>query len=153
MFKRLFFAATILSTFATQASAEILYRGTIIWTAVSGCVGEQKGYIFGSQFHPRLLGGNDNFSGLTVVHNFGAAGYQLDSQNFPNALVQVGSGGVGWSAYDFQFPAFVRVISQDPPTLTTASPAIRLVGKIKNPWGDQANCLVDFNASYVKRVP
>lgn len=153
MFKRMFFAATMLSMLATQASAEILYRGTMIWTAVSNCVGEQRGNIVNSQFHPRLVGGNANFSGLTVVHNFGAAGYQLDSQNFPNALVQVKAGGVGWSFYDFQFPAFVRVISQTPASLTSTTPAVRLVGKIRNPWGDQANCIVDFNANYVRRLP
>jgi hypothetical protein len=147
MLKALTLAATTAFALASPAQADLLLRGTMVWTSASGCPGQFVGTTYNTQLHPRNA--TNNFTGLTIISSYGAVGYHIDGQNFsPAQFLRMTTGGVGSSDYVFQFPTLIRA-TQSPPTITASTQTARLSGFIKNPFGTVANCVIGFNASYV----
>jgi hypothetical protein len=144
-------AAMTLSSTATQA--EVLFRGTyVVTSANAACTdGPNVGDQDNAQFHPRGLG-NDNFAALTRIFSFGGNSYSLDAADFSTAYKKVNTGGLGWSKYDSEAQAFILL--NPVPKITTTTETLTLVGKIKNPTGqnNQANCEASFRALMYKHI-
>jgi hypothetical protein len=141
---------------ADTGFAETRFRGNILFTAVQNCPDgyAREGWHFRSEFHPRVAG-NDNFSAVSLVFDYGAAGFKLDNANFTASYQEVLTGGVGWGdAYVPPQKAFVLVSAQQPATLSPTSPSVIVTGKIKNVWGQDegVNCEVSFRGVYARKL-
>lgn len=147
MIKKLIFATLTVVALASSARAELLLRGTMVWTSASGCPNQYVGTTYNTQLHPRNT--PNNFTGLTIISDYGAVGYHIDGRSFSSTqYLRVTAGGIGSSDYAFTFPTFIKA-TQVPVTITASTPIVRLSGFIKNPFGTVENCLIGFNASYV----
>jgi hypothetical protein len=138
---------------AGSTQAEILFRGVVVVTAVNAaCAGVLNlGDQGNAQFHPRELG-NDNFSALTTINEFGGHSYSVDKGSFAATYKKVITGGLGWSKYDANAQA--SVLLSPVPALTLATETLTLTGKIKNPNGNtnEANCEASFRGVMYKHV-
>lgn len=143
----------LLATSALPASAEILFRGVIKWTAANAACagGPNAGNEENARYHPAIAPGNSNFSALNRIWSYGATSYTLDTGSFTNAFQKVRNDSIGWSNYTPDKPSFVKM-TQSPATITATTENVTLVGQIKNPWGDNGfeNCIVDFRMVGIK---
>ena len=140
-----------LAVLTPEAQAEVLFRGVFKITNVNAACtqGPNKGYLDNTQFHPRGLG-NDNFTALTTISNFGGRSYKLEGADFGTSFTPVITQGLGWSAYTADKKASVLI---DPvPIIGIATNFLTLTGKIKNIYGNsgQENCVADFRAVLYK---
>lgn len=151
--------AALLSAAATTASAEVVFIGTIISTAVTPqCQSIGVGDRSPSVYHPKLpVVGQENFSGLSWIRGHYALGYRLAGLNFDATFRVVESGGVGWGDTYFRPAAQraqIRITSSVPPTanITTATPSVTITGQIKRLNTDPGGlaCVVTFRGVYVK---
>ncbi len=153
------FAALSLSVLcltATTASAEILFRGSMRITAVSaGCTGVVGvNNQWNAQFHPATAPGNDNWSALNRIDQYGAQSYRkLTAGAFTASFQRVSNNGIGWSDYTPSKPTFVSVSVQTPGTIKATTVGVSLTGQIKNIFGDSGsaeNCVASFAFAGVK---
>lgn len=156
MFKAFLLAVGVATVLSSQASAEVRFRGHVVITAINNCQnGEmQVGWDFRSEFHPRLAG-NDDFTGLSLVHDFGAIGNRLQSKDFTSAYQTVIKGGVGWGdGYVPQKKGAILLSTQQPKIISASTQTINVTGKMKNPWGDEGSeqCEATFRGVYVQLV-
>ena len=156
MLKALLFASVLVAAIVNQASAEVLFRGNIVFTAVKNCTPDdaEVGRDFKSQFHPRVTG-NDDFTALSLVYEYGALGHRIEAANFTDSYQAAASGGVGWGdGYTPKKRTSILISAQQPKTFSASTPSILLTGKLKNPWGDVGaeQCEVSFRGVYVQLV-
>ena len=149
-------AASLALAFAMPAQAEILFRGVFEVTAARGCPnGPKAGDRDNMQFHPRALTGNSNFAALTTIWDFGGQEYRLrNGLDFKTSYQVVRNGGLGWDIYKPAKSSSVLITSTVPAvsSITSTTPSITLVGKIKNPYGlaGSENCEIAFRAVMLK---
>lgn len=149
----LIISAAAMLGLATPTHAETLFRGVLVYTSVNAaCAGiRDVGNQDNAQFHPRGLG-NDNFSAMTTIYDFGGNSYHLDNGSFSTIYKKVNTGGLGWSKYDASAQA--SILLNPIPTITSTTSTLTLVGKIKNPNGNtnEANCEASFRAVLYKHI-
>ena len=162
MIRGLLIAAALLATAPTSASAEVVFVGTIIHTAVTPqCQFRDVGERYPSVYHPRTPSAgpnpNANFSGLSWIRGHYADGHLLNSLAFDATFRTVETGGVGWGDTYLRPPAEraqIKLISSVPPTaqITTATQMVTITGQIKRPFRDPGGlaCVVTFRGVYVK---
>jgi hypothetical protein len=156
MVKGLTCAGLVLMAMSMPSAAETNFRGNLVFTAVKNCNAKdaQAGWEFKSSYHVPMSG-NDNFSGLSLVYQYGAIGHRLENAKFTSAYKVVKTGGVGWGdAYTSKRQSSILVSLQVPSTLTPTTPSVIVTGKIKNVWGDIGveNCEVTFRGVYVRNL-
>lgn len=151
-------AAAILSASATGASAEIVFIGTIKFTAQTPqCVGNRVNQYANSVFHPAAVGGNANFAGLSWVWSYYSRGHELSGRNFDATFRAVKTGGTGWGGPYFvpaTREAQIRIATSVPAvaSITAATQTVTMTGQIKR-FDDNAGglaCIFNFTATYVK---
>ena len=149
MFRRMILTVAALGSMASMAQAEVLFRGTLQFTAVNAACtdGPRVGDQDNARFHPALLPGNNTFEALNQIWNFGATSWRLlASGGFTASFQQTSNASIGWSDFTPDKPTFISVSKQAPAALTATTTNVTLVGKIKNPWGNigQENCVASF---------
>ena len=159
MIRRTLLAALAASGLVGSASAEVLFQGELVWTAVTpGCAGGPNlNGLRRAQFHPSIVNGlpqSYNASALNTMYDYGMNGYKVENgikgSNgiFPLNFLSpspVSSYGVGWSNFTPNFPANVKITAITPNILST-TPVIGIVGAIQNPYfnSTQTTCVANF---------
>lgn len=155
MIRGLFLAGALSAFFATAASAEVVFVGTISITKVTAqCANVHVGEHHNSTFHP-FRPFNAGFSALSLVDDHSARGHQLDGAAFDATLRTVKTGGVGWgNLYTSQTPSQIAVTSYAPllSKITAKTLSLTIKGKIARLYDDPGGlaCVATFIASYVK---
>ena len=104
---------------------------------------------------PPGVAGNDDFTALSLVYDYGALGHRIDAANFTGSYKVMQSGGVGWGdGYTPKKRTSILISTQQPKALSASTPSILLTGKLKNPWGSVGAelCEVSFRSVYVQLV-
>ncbi len=144
---------------AGSASAEVVYHGAFVITSASGCqdIHHQVNATNSrpSAFHPRVPGTNQDWTGLSVMFQFGGEGYRLDRGDFTSQFKVVTSGGLGWAGPAAWPAAQIKIVRQEPTTITASTMLLQLEGEIINPGNDAAgvNCTIHFTAGYTCAGP
>jgi hypothetical protein len=163
MIRKILLAAALLAAAPVTASAEVVFIGTVVFTAVtSQCQNSHVGDRYPSVYHPKYpitpaATANANFSGLSFIKGHYADGHFLNSLAFDATFRTVVTGGVGWGD-TYTRPqaqwAQIRLLSSVPATanITTATQTVTLIGQAKRLFSDPGglNCIVTFRGVYVK---
>jgi uncharacterized membrane protein len=149
MLKRVMIAAAVLACSTAISDAETLFQGTLRFTAVNAACANvaSAGNQDNALFHPASVPGNDNFTALNAIYDFGARSWKLlAAGSFTSSYQQVSNVGIGWSDYTPSKPTFILVSKQQPATLLSTTPNVTLFGKIKNPNGNigEETCVATF---------
>ena len=150
-------AAALLAGMATAATAEVVFVGTVINTAVTAaCQNAHVGERYPSVFHPAVVAGNDNFTGLSWIRGHYPIGHFFEG-SLDATFRAVETGGVGWGDTYFR-PASgwaqIRIISSVPAisSITASTQTLTLRGQIRRFSSDPGGlaCIVTFQGVYAK---
>jgi hypothetical protein len=163
MIRGMLLATALFAAAPMTASAEVVFIGTIVFTAVSPqCQNSSVGDRYPSVYHPKFptpppATANSNFSGLSFIRDHYAVGHFLNGLAFDGTFRTVVTGGVGWGDTYTRPPAQyaqIRLTSSVPATgsINTATPSVVLTGQARRLFNDPGglNCIVTFRGSYVK---
>lgn len=151
-------ATALLAATTMTAQAEIVFVGTIKFTAKTPqCARDRVNQYANSVFHPASVGGNANFAGLSWVWSHYARAHSVSPGNFTTAFRVVQTGGSGWGD-PFILPAArqsqIRITSSVPPvaSITATTPTLTLTGQIRRFSDDPGGllCVYTFTGNYVK---
>ncbi|MCO5163251.1 MAG: hypothetical protein M9939_19125 [Mesorhizobium sp.] len=162
MIKRTLLAVALAAGSTTAASAETVFVGAIVFTAVTpACTTVRAKDRAASVFHPNI-DGNQSTAGLSWVWDFYSRGHAIHStlparQNFDGTFRSVQTGGTGWGdAYIWPSTkwAQIRVISYSPAlaNINSTTPFVTITGQIRRPNNDSGGfaCVATFHGTYVK---
>jgi hypothetical protein len=141
----------ILGTARASSTVETVFIGGMTVTAVTPqCQNFKAGWYSHALYHP-YLAGNRPWSGLNLIWDWGASGYSLSSKAFTSTFQNVYASGVGWGGYGWS-GAKVRIVSQVPQVITTATPFLSMTFQIAFPEADNggAACIATIDAGLVK---
>ncbi len=163
MIREAILGAALVAAGTTPGMAEIVFVGKIKFTGqpgptVSRCQRNRVNEYANSTFHPAVVGGNDNFAGLSWVYPNYAIGHSK-SGNFTSTFQVVNTGGVGWGDTYFRPTAQraeIRIIGSVPAVanITGATQTLTITGQIKRFLNDAGSggfpCILNFTGTYVK---
>lgn len=149
---RSYLLAALLLTSLPAHAEQVIFRGTMTFTAAANCAYQTAGSHYGSMYTPRYIGDNGAHSVITMVNDLNAAALDLANYEFDQTYRAVTVTAVGASGYTTG--AKVRVASRYPTSMTTSTRYVWLTGQIRYPWDDPGTngkpCAVTFEASYVR---
>lgn len=158
MIKELLVSSVLLAAVPATASAENVFIGTVVTTAVTAaCQNSSAGDRHPSVYHPKSPG-NEPFSGLSFVRGGTyAVGHSLNNLAFDATFRTVVTGGVGWGDTYTRPQALwaqIRLTSSVPATasITNATQTVTITGQARRLFSDAGglNCVVTFRGVYVK---
>jgi hypothetical protein len=151
--KRVMFAGLGLAMMISTASAaRVEFVGAMnILAITTACTTAQEtavNQIYHMRYNPPNLGVVDSRTSLSFHDQGGSQNYTLPTGSLIGTTFQTVA-GTGIYRYAFTYSTTMRITSQVPSTLTTATNSVTLVGNI-NDFDDVAGCNVQFRAAGVR---
>lgn len=145
------FAALLAATGAASAATTLVtFKGGLIVTSTSGCQDWNPNGQFFQGTYELPVGGSPAgyYSSLNLLNPSGSAeGFQRSNDVFTTVYKAVTAMHVYTSINSFS--AYLKINSQSPAVISTATQSVTLTGSIKN-WGQDADCIVNFRMALVK---
>lgn len=139
------------------AAAETKYRGTLKITSESNCNADRLNNSYSSQYYIANSGGNGNYSGLSLLYDFGGAAFRrVGSFGSIGASSFTAVDGYGIGNSGSTYAAGLRLTSRSPSIVDGTSNTILLTGYIHNLWNDGGvngqPCIVGFRGAYIRFI-
>lgn len=97
-----------------------------------------------ARYRPPNLGDNDKSTRFSFFFDTYAMSYKLAKGTVSSSFKDVIGGATGSQTYFFANTPQLRVTSQSPATITTATKTVKIKGEIKG-WDDLPNCSANFS--------